>query len=102
MYLTLRGKYGVRSSPAVVGDADSDTIMYIGAPIRSGNTIIGSLTVAKPNRTVLPFIERAQNKIIRWGALLFCIIDCHRRPIYLAIYKKNQSATRIRGARDEG
>lgn len=73
VYLTLRGKYGVRSSPAIAGDKDSDTIMYIAAPIHNGNQIIGSLTVAKPNRTVLPFIERAQAKIIRWGALLFVL-----------------------------
>jgi two-component system, OmpR family, sensor histidine kinase CreC len=73
VYLTLRGKYGVRSSLAIAGDKNSDTIMYIAAPIRSGNQIIGSLTVAKPNRTVLPFIERAQAKIIRWGALLFVL-----------------------------
>lgn len=31
VYLTLHGKYGVRSSPAVAGDAQSDTIMYIAA-----------------------------------------------------------------------
>jgi two-component system sensor histidine kinase CreC len=73
VYLTLRGKYGVRSSLAIAGDKNSDTIMYIAAPIRSENQIIGSLTVAKPNRTVLPFIERAQAKIIRWGALLFVL-----------------------------
>jgi two-component system sensor histidine kinase CreC len=73
VYLTLRGKYGVRSSLAIEGDKNSDTIMYIAAPIRSDNQIIGSLTVAKPNRTLLPFIERAQAKIIRWGALLFVL-----------------------------
>lgn len=73
VYLTLRGKYGVRSSLAIAGDKNSDTIMYIAAPIRSENQIIGSLTVSKPNRTVLPFIERAQAKIIRWGALLFVL-----------------------------
>ena len=71
VYLTLKGKYGVRSSPTVIGDEESDTIMYIAAPIKDGDKIIGSLTVAKANRTLLPFIERAQNKIIRWGALLF-------------------------------
>jgi len=73
VYLTLRGKYGVRSSPVVAGDEHGDTVMYIAAPIKDGNKIIGSLTVAKPNRTLLPFIERAQNKIIRWGALLFAL-----------------------------
>ena len=73
VYLTLHGKYGVRSSPIVVGNEQSDTIMYIAAPIMDGKKIIGSLTVAKPNRTVLPFIQRAQTKIIRWGALLFVL-----------------------------
>ena len=73
VYLTLHGKYGARSSPVVLNDKNSDTIMYIAAPIKDGSHIIGSLTVAKPNRTLLPFIERAQNKIIRWGALLFVL-----------------------------
>lgn len=72
VYLTLRGQYGVRSSPEIAGD-NKDTVMYVAAPIKDGNTIIGSLTVAKPNRTLLPFIERAQHKIIRWGALLFTL-----------------------------
>jgi two-component system sensor histidine kinase CreC len=73
VYLTLRGQYGVRSSPAIPGDKNHDSIMYIAAPIKDGNNILGALTVAKPNRTLLPFIERAQNKIIRWGALLFVL-----------------------------
>ncbi len=73
VYLTLRGKYGVRSSPIIANAPKSDSIMYIAAPIKDGNQIIGSLTVAKSNRTVLPFIERAQAKIIRWGALLLVL-----------------------------
>ena len=73
VYLTLRGKYGVRSSPIIPNAPKSDSIMYIAAPIKDGSNIIGSLTVAKSNRTVLPFIERAQTKIIRWGALLLVL-----------------------------
>lgn len=73
VHLTLRGKYGVRSSPAVAGGKKGDTVMYIAAPIKDGNRIIGSLTVAKANRTLLPFIERAQQKIMRWGALLLVL-----------------------------
>jgi len=73
VYLTLRGKYGARSSAERPGDPNSDTIMYVASPIKDGNKIIGSLTVAKPNRTLLPFIERAQQKIIQWGALLFAL-----------------------------
>ena len=76
VYLTLRGKYGVRSSPIIPNALKTDSIMYIAAPIivkdsKDGNSIIGSLKVAKSNRTVLPFIERSQSKIIRWGSLLF-------------------------------
>lgn len=73
VYLTLQGKYGARSSAEVAGDKNSDTIMYVAAPIKKDEQIIGSLTVAKPNRTLLPFIERAQQKIILWGALLFIL-----------------------------
>ena len=73
VYLTLHGKYGVRSSPIIANAPKSDSIMYIAAPIKDGSAIIGSLTVAKSNRTVLPFIERAQYKIIRWGALLLVL-----------------------------
>jgi two-component system, OmpR family, sensor histidine kinase CreC len=73
VYLTLHGKYGVRSSPIIAGQQQSDSVMYIAAPIKDGNAIIGSLTVAKSNRTVLPFIERAQYKIMRWGALLLVL-----------------------------
>lgn len=73
VYLTLRGQYGVRSSKVVANDENSDTIMYIAAPIRDDKKIIGSLTVAKPNRALLPFIERAQAKIIRWGVLLLIL-----------------------------
>lgn len=71
--LTLKGKYGARSSPVIAGDGHGDTIMYVAAPINDGNNTIGSLTVAKPNRTLLPFIERAQLKIIQWGALLLLL-----------------------------
>lgn len=73
VYLTLKGQYGARSSLAVSDEKGSDTIMYVAAPITDGKQIIGSLTVAKPNHAVLPFIERAQNKIIHRGALLFAL-----------------------------
>lgn len=73
VYLTLRGKYGARSSPVIEGDKNGDTVMHVAAPIKDGNRIIGALTVAKPNRALLPFIERAQTKILRWGALLLAL-----------------------------
>ncbi|MBB1061056.1 two-component system sensor histidine kinase CreC [Marilutibacter spongiae] len=70
VYLTLRGRYGARSSPEDPGDPDS-TVMHVAAPIRDADgAIVGVLTVAKPNRTIAPFIARSQGVVLRWGLLL--------------------------------
>ncbi|QNN57466.1 two-component system sensor histidine kinase CreC [Diaphorobacter ruginosibacter] len=70
--LTLRGKYGARASRDVESD-DSSGVMYVAAPIFSGDRIIGALTVAKPTRTVQRFIERAERKIMKGGVLLLAL-----------------------------
>ncbi|AXA83733.1 two-component system sensor histidine kinase CreC [Lysobacter oculi] len=59
---TLAGEYGARSSPETPGDTQH-SVMHVAAPILDGGRIIGVLTVAKPNRTVAPFIERSQRKV---------------------------------------
>jgi len=69
VYLTLRGKYGARSTRSNPDD-ESSTVMYVAAPIRDGERIIGVLTVAKPNQTVAPFIARSQGVIMTYGLLL--------------------------------
>jgi len=73
VYLTLRGRYGARSTRADPDD-DSSTVMYVAAPIvdrRDGRErIVGVLTVAKPNQAIAPFIARSQDKILRWGFVL--------------------------------
>jgi len=69
VYLTLRGGYGARSTKAREYDEDS-TVMHVAAPIRDGERIIGVLTIAKPNATVQPFVERSQRIILERGALL--------------------------------
>ena len=73
VYLTLRGRYGARSTPDDPAD-EASTVMYVAAPIvdrSSGREqIVGVLTVAKPNRTIAPFIERSQHTILRWGLVL--------------------------------
>jgi two-component system, OmpR family, sensor histidine kinase CreC len=68
VYLTLRGKYGARTTEEVPGDADS-TVMYVAAPVRDADRILGVVTVAKPNRGVQPFIERAQRHLILLASL---------------------------------
>lgn len=64
VYLTLRGQYGARSTRLVYND-DATTVMHVAAPVKDGERIIGSLTVAKPVSTINPFIERSQKKIQR-------------------------------------
>lgn len=67
VYLTLRGRYGARSTSASAYDPDS-TVMHVAAPLRDNSgRIIGSLTVAKPNSAIAPFIERSQGVVMRWG-----------------------------------
>lgn len=70
VYLTLRGRYGARSTASDPGDPDS-TVMHVAAPIRDASgAIVGVLTVAKPNRTLAPFIARSQAVVMRWGGVL--------------------------------
>lgn len=70
VYLTLQGKYGARSSHEVEGD-ESTSIMYVAAPIKEGDDIIGVVSVAKPNRSVQPFIDRTQRRLgILGGGLI--------------------------------
>lgn len=70
VYLTLRGRYGARSTPSRYDDPNS-TVMHVAAPIRDpSGRIVGSLTVAKPNSTIAPFIERSQRVVLRWGGVL--------------------------------
>ena len=70
VYLTLRGRYGARSTLDDPKNPQS-SVMHVAAPVRDGQgRIIGVLTVAKPNRVLQPFIERSQSIIGRWGALL--------------------------------
>lgn len=69
VYLTLRGQYGARSTRTIPGD-DTTSVMHVAAPIRADGKLIGVLSVAKPNRSVEPFIARGQRKILRAGLWL--------------------------------
>ena len=73
VYLTLRGRYGARSSRADPAD-ESSSVMHVAAPIvvrdGGGSRIVGVLTVAKPNQAIAPFIAQSQAVILRWGGVL--------------------------------
>src|SRR5690606_36773564 len=69
VYLTLRGRYGARST-RVDPDDDTSSVMHVAAPIRDGARIVGVLTVSKPNPATAPFIARSEGVILRWGPVL--------------------------------
>ncbi|MFZ3206337.1 MAG: two-component system sensor histidine kinase CreC [Pseudomonas sp.] len=70
--LTLRGEYGARSTREDPNDPDS-SVMYVAAPIMDGERIIGVVSVAKPNRTLQPYIERSQQRLSWLGGGLIVL-----------------------------
>ena len=72
VYLTLRGEYGARSTRSDPDDPAS-SVMHVAAPLREGDDILGSLTVAKPNSTLQPMIERSEDQLLKGAALLLFI-----------------------------
>ncbi|MGL5812775.1 MAG: beta-lactam sensor histidine kinase BlrB [Aeromonas sp.] len=72
VYRTLRGEYGARSTRSDPDDPAS-SVMHVAAPLREGGEILGSLTVAKPNRTLLPMIERSEHQLLQGAAVLLII-----------------------------
>jgi two-component system sensor histidine kinase CreC len=64
--LTLAGFYGARTTPDIAGDPRT-AVMYVGAPIRSGDAVIGVVTVGKPTQSFGRFVEAARNKIVLVG-----------------------------------
>ena len=70
VYLTLRGRYGARSS------RDDDrfpgvSVKYIAAPIRSKGEIIGTLTTGKPAVTLEQAIDATKDKILATIVIVF-------------------------------
>nr|WP_315290834.1 two-component system sensor histidine kinase CreC [Serratia proteamaculans] len=72
VYLTLLGQYGARSTRSDPQDENS-SVMYVAAPVMDQGTIIGVLSVGKPNSTMAPVIKRSERRILWAGALLLGI-----------------------------
>ena len=75
--LTLRGHYGVRSSPVDPADPDGPSAMHVAAPVRDGDgRLLGVLTVIQPNASFDPYIHAAGEQVVRKGLWLaaLCIL----------------------------
>ncbi|MBB3180368.1 two-component system sensor histidine kinase CreC [Variovorax sp. Sphag1AA] len=64
---SLAGVYGARTSRDIAGDPLT-SVMYVGAPIRWGNEIVGVVTVGKPVRSFGQFVEDARARTLWVGA----------------------------------
>lgn len=75
VYLTLQGKYGVRTTRQDVNNPLSST-MYVAAPIIYQQQIIGVVTVSKQSKLLQPFIDRAQQQMLEQGlwVVVFALI----------------------------
>ena len=66
VYRTLRGEYGARSTRSDPDDPES-SVMHVAAPIVDGGKIIGVVTVAKPNKSLQPYIDRSERRLFNLG-----------------------------------
>ncbi|MGE8327359.1 two-component system sensor histidine kinase CreC [Pseudomonas urmiensis] len=66
VYLTLQGQYGARSTRSDP-DVESTSVMHVAAPIMDAGKIIGVVTVAKPNSSLQPYIDRAERRLLNLG-----------------------------------
>ncbi|MCM5681707.1 two-component system sensor histidine kinase CreC [Schlegelella sp. S2-27] len=64
--LTLEGRYGARTTPDIAGNHRT-AVMYVAAPIRLRNEIVGVVTVGKPVLSFGQFIEVARRKTLLVG-----------------------------------
>jgi len=68
VYLSWKGKYGVRASRADADDSWS-TVFYIAAPIRDGEKMIGTLTVSRSEKAMIPFANESRRLVVHLSAL---------------------------------
>lgn len=64
--LALRGEYGARSTPDVGGDPRT-AVMYVSAPVRWQDQIVGTVSVGKPVQSFGQFVDAARRKTIYVG-----------------------------------
>src|SRR5207249_4139326 len=63
----LTGVYGARTTPDVEGRPETSA-MYVAAPIRLADEIVGAVSVAKPVQSFGQFVDAARRKTLLVGA----------------------------------
>lgn len=65
---TLAGRYGARSTRDVSGE-DATQVLYVAAPIRHADGIVGAVTVGKPTAGINALVAVAKRKIVLGAAI---------------------------------
>jgi len=68
VFRTLRGDYGARST-RVDPDNDLSSILYVAAPIIRNGSIIGVVSVSRPELALEDFLARSQNQMLLGGVV---------------------------------
>ena len=74
--LTLEGKYGARASiidETISNPTVEDKGLFIAAPIRHDNEIVGSLTLVKPILSLKPYVLEQQQQLRNYALGIFAI-----------------------------
>ena len=74
--LTLEGKYGARASiidETISNPTVEDKGLFIAAPIRHDNEIVGSLTLVKPILSLKPYVFEQQQQLRNYALGIFAI-----------------------------
>lgn len=72
VYLTLRGKYGARTSYTNPNDPNS-LVMYVAAPIIIDGQLAGVLTVSKTNKSMSFIVNQGEKRILIGGGILIVV-----------------------------
>jgi two-component system sensor histidine kinase CreC len=64
--LALRGEPGARTTPDVENDPRT-SVMYVSAPVRWNNDVVGAVSVGKPVQSFGQFVEAARRKTLYVG-----------------------------------
>jgi two-component system sensor histidine kinase CreC len=98
VYLTLRGQYGARSTKEDPNNPLT-SVMHVAAPIYHNGIIIGSVTVAKSNRSTQPFIDLSKRNVLFWMVLMSGLVlltgALFAWRIHSALQKLEYYATKI-------
>lgn len=66
VFLTLKGKYGARTSHDLPGDPEA-SVMYVAAPVMVEGRLAGVLSVGKPTYNVNQAVTQARQRVVAVG-----------------------------------